>query len=162
MEAKIALKDGFKPKLNYRRKQNSGTVGANGQGKRMFPWVNTPEGRVAKTLIGMLGEDFYTKDQMSIAREFAAQQVIFDRFTSLMPWFGDLYYSITGKGLTRKIVWDRLHKQYYTHTDDGGKPGYSPEHYSNDERLRPYADRVFTLKQKGMPITREQAIQAGS
>ena len=88
----------------------------------IYPWTHTAEGRAAKIIIGLLGD------------ETQGAQALFERFVRLCPEFAAEYERVRGVPLSPAIVFNRYHKQYY-YKGRSGEP--SPEHYTRDPKLCP-------------------------
>ena len=88
--------------------------------RRTFNWLGSPEGRFAKILIGIQGDN--------------DPSVIVASMKLTIPWFWALYEKQRGEPLTADIIksrWLNMHK-------------HDSEHYKRSPVLRPFVQRVRT------------------
>lgn len=104
-----------------------------------FNWEKDPLGRILKVVICCLGSQSFSTEQTSLSRKFPSAGPLYRRFLEVVPWAANYYKFITGTDLTEKIVWNRLHKMFYSHRGviGSGHACVSSEHPINKDSMRP-------------------------
>ncbi len=74
-----------------------------GQTIAKFKWGGTPEGRVAKSVIALLGDDGAKRGKLDVAKVL-----------ELCPWLPAAYENGTAKALTNSMVQGRYHYMWFT------------------------------------------------
>ena len=157
------IKEGFKNNPYHREKSRTGKV---------FSWVGCPEGRVAKTIIGIIGDNQAPRSVVitrAFAKSGATKERLYEGLHLICPWISDVYLASRGVPLKPEIVSDRYYNMYYENSikDENGnkiKEGegkVSREHWLQDDRLRIIAPHVYEFAHFYRPITLEQAIEIG-
>lgn len=152
MLSNTGIKKYSKRNSNYPKNRKSAT------GRKCYPWVKYPEGRTAKILICLIGDEI-SGETLSYEGNYSEQGVtddlLYSRLQYKFPVFFDCYRIKTGNELTSHTIYERYHKM--THKETRAK-----EHPSNDPKLHPLVKKVEELYKRKGPISFLDAVEAGS
>lgn len=135
--------DNFRP--NYKYKRQSGS-----KRKPHVYWTRSPEGRLYKTIIGIIGDQLRGGHDSWIDRKFPSPSTIGSLVRTTIPHIAEWYHERCGEELTDEIIWDRYHKMYYSNKSPRKERGtISEEHYSRDVKLKRYVTSASQIVKDG-------------
>lgn len=159
MKTNAATENGNKKKPYKRVKTRTGPN---------FNWKDYEEGRTAKCLIILIVEEKVSPGE-SYSRKFRqaglTKKWLHDELIRFMPWLPEMYREHRGCELKPNIVYDRWHKMVYQTKPGPGNShtvGQSSEHPRDNAKLQKCLGRVEKLFKRNLPISKEEAIEAGT
>jgi hypothetical protein len=158
MISNLETKSIFKNNLNYPKTRKPS------EKSKRFSWRSS-DSVAALVVTYTIASRLRTDHDMSKGF-YPDPSILYFQVTETLPWLVDYYYEMTGRELTPRILFDRLHKMFYIYdkVKRKGRLGIgSREHVLNSEYTRRYHSAIsgFVFSKNRDALTFDNCFRLG-